>query len=101
MARNNRHDRVSTAAAVFFSTYNETGSRWRTHDGRQVPPWSEIDEAVRQKWQAVAARAITEIELAVWIERKRASRVAVMCVVFGSVIGALLLAVSLYIGNAL
>lgn len=48
---------IDELAETAFNAYNEVAPAWRTFDGRPVPRWSEISEAVREKWRA-AARAL-------------------------------------------
>lgn len=43
------------AAEAMFDAYNKHGpSPWKTFDGRDVPRWSELNDAVREKWVAAA-----------------------------------------------
>lgn len=46
-------------AEQMFNAYNEHGpTPWVTFDGRPVPRWPDLNDAVRAKWTAAAARAI-------------------------------------------
>jgi hypothetical protein len=46
-------------ARKMFEAYNEQGPNpWKTFDGREVPRWDGINEAVRMKWNAAAMTAI-------------------------------------------
>lgn len=45
-------------AHAMFDAYNEQGPNpWKTHDGRAVPRWQELNDQVRGKWEAAAWRA--------------------------------------------
>lgn len=44
-------------AEEMFNAYNEVGTPWKTFDGRDVPRWHEINDAVRAKWEAAANKA--------------------------------------------
>lgn len=45
-------------AEQLFNAYNEEGPNpWKTFDGRDVPRWEGLNDAVRAKWVAVAAAA--------------------------------------------
>lgn len=45
-------------AEELFNAYNEEGPHpWKTFDGRDVPRWHAINDAVRAKWTAAARRA--------------------------------------------
>jgi hypothetical protein len=55
-------------AEQLFNAYNEHGATpWKTFDGRDVPRWEGLNDAVREKWVAVAlaARPIVADELEV------------------------------------
>lgn len=43
---------------ALFTAYNAAlPNPWQTHDGRQVPLWNELNDVVRGKWAAAAAKA--------------------------------------------
>lgn len=44
-------------AEAMFNAYNEVGTPWKTFDGRDVPRWDAINDAVRAKWEAAATKA--------------------------------------------
>lgn len=45
-------------AEAMFNAYNEHGPNpWQTFDGRDVPRWDAINDAVRAKWTASAKKA--------------------------------------------
>jgi hypothetical protein len=45
-------------AKLLFNAYNEHGLHpWKTFDGRDVPRWDELNDAVRGKWIAAAIAA--------------------------------------------
>lgn len=45
-------------AKQMFGAYNEQGPNpWKTFDGRDVPKWDELNDQVRAKWTAAAAKA--------------------------------------------
>lgn len=49
---------VERIAYFAFETYNQTGETpWKTFDGRDVPRWAALNDAVRAKWIA-AVKAI-------------------------------------------
>lgn len=49
---------VERIAYFAFETYNQTGETpWKTFDGRDVPRWAALNDAVRAKWVA-AVKAI-------------------------------------------
>jgi hypothetical protein len=42
-------------AEMMFGAYNDEGPNpWQTHDGREVPQWSQLGEQVQGKWFAAA-----------------------------------------------
>lgn len=46
---------VDLLAIEMFNAYNEHGpNAWKTFDGRPVPKWNELNDAVRDKWRAAA-----------------------------------------------
>lgn len=44
----------SKLAREMFNAYNEVGTPWKTFDGRDVPRWDQISEAVKAKWEGAA-----------------------------------------------
>lgn len=48
-------------AEKMFNAYNEVGTPWKTFDGRDVPRWPDINDAVRAKWTAAATTALREL----------------------------------------
>lgn len=49
-------------AQAMFNAYNEAGpTPWLTFDGRSVPRWAELNDAVRGKWVAAARCARFEL----------------------------------------
>lgn len=49
---------VEAFARQLFEAYNEQGpTPWKTFDGRDVPRWDGLNDAVRAKWMAVAIEA--------------------------------------------
>ena len=41
-----------------FTAYNDAGPNpWKTHDGRDVPTWDQLNDQVRGKWAAAAKKA--------------------------------------------
>lgn len=49
---------VEQVAQAMFNAYNEHGANaWKTFDGRPVPRWHELNDAVRSKWIAAAIEA--------------------------------------------
>lgn len=50
--------RETVLAKKLFDAYNEEGPNpWKTFDGRDVPRWDAINDAVRAKWTAAAKKA--------------------------------------------
>lgn len=52
-----------TLARSMFDAYNEEGpTPWKTFDGRDVPRWNDLNDAVRGKWVAAAKVATKALE---------------------------------------
>lgn len=52
-------------AVKMFNAYNEEGpTPWKTFDGRDVPRWEGLNDAVRAKWVAAAKAAMVKSETA-------------------------------------
>ena len=47
---------MSEIAKRMFNAYNEVGE-WKTFDGRPVPQWEDLGDAVRERWEAAALAA--------------------------------------------
>ena len=56
-------DRWQEIARQAFDAYNETGpTPWVTFDGRPVPRWPDLNDAVRTKWVAAARSLVADME---------------------------------------
>lgn len=54
---------LDVLAVELFGTYNEAGPNpWKTWDGKDVPQWDHLTDQVRDKWRAVAAKALSIAE---------------------------------------
>jgi hypothetical protein len=52
-------DRPKTPGQVAFEAYNNHGpNAGKTYDGKPIPPWDEIAEHTRERWEAGARDAI-------------------------------------------
>lgn len=53
--RSNEASELADAARRTYEAYNSAGPRetaWKTWDGRPVPKWPDLPEAIREKWRA-------------------------------------------------
>lgn len=56
-------DRWQDIARAAFNAYNETGpTPWVTFDGRPVPRWPDLNDAVRAKWVEAARSLVSDME---------------------------------------
>ncbi|MCC6178834.1 MAG: hypothetical protein WAZ94_15140 [Phycisphaerales bacterium] len=56
-------DRWQEIARQAFDAYNETGhTPWVTFDGRPVPRWPDLNDAVRAKWVEAARSLVSDME---------------------------------------
>jgi hypothetical protein len=52
------NDRPKTPGQVAFDAYNNHGpNAGKTYDGKPIPPWGEIAEHTRERWEAGAKAA--------------------------------------------
>ncbi len=52
-------------AIAMFAAYNEAGpTPWKTWDGKDVPRWGDLNDAVRAKWEAAAEEALRTFAVA-------------------------------------
>jgi hypothetical protein len=55
------NDRPKTPGQVAFDAYNNHGpNAGKTYDGKPIPPWGEIAEHTRERWE-VAAKATIHV----------------------------------------
>jgi hypothetical protein len=44
---------LEAVAKAAYEAYNEAGvNKWKTFDGRDVPQWEALNDAVKEKWMA-------------------------------------------------